>query len=219
MSSFSSAATVCDPLFRIAVVQERHPVDDRVAGGQHLLLRQVDEQVAVGVAPGRATCSWISRPPSCRVVVVDTVRVGSAGLSLLSSSQIGLGLLQVGLEARLRRRVGRLGDVVLQLVDLARQRRDLLLDERHAAVRRVGIASGSAFVRSVAMISSPGLPCGVDLVALPVIPVEVRVDDLAHRLLADALDLLVERPRRRGLGVRVDDDRCRRWSRSPRRWS
>ena len=96
-------------------------------------------------------------------------------------------------------------DVVLQLVDLGRHRRRLLLDEGHAAVHRVGVGQ-ARLVRSEVMISQPGLAWRVDLVALPVVPVEVRVDDLLDRLLADALDLLVERLRRRRLGVRVDDD-------------
>src|SRR5207249_8070178 len=38
-----------DPVFGVAVVHERHPVDQRVAGGYDLLLRQVDEQIAVGL--------------------------------------------------------------------------------------------------------------------------------------------------------------------------
>ena len=44
----------------------------------------------------------------------------------------------------------------------------------------------------------------VDLVALPVIEMEMGVDELAYRLVRDPLDLLVESPGRRGLRVGVD---------------
>src|SRR3989475_10770767 len=47
---------------------------------------------------------------------------------------------------------------------------------------------------------------GVHLVAVPVVPVEVRVDHVAHRLRCDRADPVDDHPGRRGLGVRVDDD-------------
>jgi hypothetical protein len=38
------------PVFGEPIVQERHPVDQCIAGRNHLLLGQIDEHVAVGVS-------------------------------------------------------------------------------------------------------------------------------------------------------------------------
>src|SRR5262249_49062301 len=74
----------CDPLLRVAVVHERHQVDKRAPVREDLLLRQEGKESALVWARPN-TCSWISRPPSFRVKVVATVRVGRAGFIDFSS--------------------------------------------------------------------------------------------------------------------------------------
>src|SRR5437899_13009541 len=37
------------PILRVPVADERHPANNGVAGHEHFLLRQVDEDIAVGV--------------------------------------------------------------------------------------------------------------------------------------------------------------------------
>jgi hypothetical protein len=49
---------------------------------------------------------------------------------------------------------------------------------------------------------------GVDLVAVPVVPVEMGVDDVAHRPGRDVAEAVHDHPRRGGLGVGVHDHRA-----------
>jgi hypothetical protein len=49
---------------------------------------------------------------------------------------------------------------------------------------------------------------GIDLVAVPVVPVKVGVDDVAHGLRREVAQMVHDDPGRRGLAVRVDDDQA-----------
>ncbi len=131
-----------------------------------------------------------------RASPVATLEGSELLLELLRLPEVGLQLgLLVG---------ARLLDVVLELRDLGRQVGELLFDERDPADARVRL--GEILARALGGDDlDPRVGARVDFVALPVVPVKVRVDDLANRLLRQALDLLVERARRRRLRVGVDD--------------
>src|SRR5262249_5415086 len=189
------------PVFRIAVVQERHPVDERVARGDDLLLRQVDEQITVRVrAAEDVQLDLAAALVQCLRRRYRARRQGR--LHLLELLEIRLGLPQVRLDARLRLGVARTGRLVLELLDLGGQRGHLLGDERHAAVAALLC---EVVLRPFGGDDLDALAGGrVALVALPVIPVEVRVDDLADGLLGHRLNLLVDRAGRGRLGVGVD---------------
>ena len=120
-------------------------------------------------------------------------------------AEIGLGLLEIGLESGLRLRVRGPQDFIFELIDLLGKGRELPFDEGNAAIARIW--SGQVLPRP---LGGDHLHAGtgrrIHLVALPVIPVEVGVDDLADGLLRDALDLRVDRPGRRRLGVGIDND-------------
>src|SRR5262249_28526635 len=121
-----------DPVFWVAVVEERHPVDQRVAGGDYFFLRQEGIEVAVGVAPPEDVQLDLATAFLQRQGSADRPR-RQRRLHRLQLLQERLSLLQVRLEVPLLRGVRLLLDVGLQLVDLARQGRDLLLDVRDAA--------------------------------------------------------------------------------------
>jgi len=126
-------------------------------------------------------------------------------LELLQLFEVGLGLGKVGFQSRLLLGAGRLRDLRFELLDLLGHQRELLLDVADAA--RACVWVGQVLSRA---LGSDDLEVAellrVHLIALPVIPVKVRVDDLADRLLGDGLDLAVQRVRRGGLGVRIHHD-------------
>src|SRR3989449_10156134 len=115
-------------LFRsVTVVEKRHPVDERVTGRHHLLLRQVDVEVAVGVASAQQV--ELDLAPLLAQGDRGRHRLGRQrrpeGLEL---TQVRLGLLEVRLDARLRRGVRGPPGVVFELVDLPGKSRELLFD-------------------------------------------------------------------------------------------
>ena len=95
--------------------------------------------------------------------------------------------------------------VVLQLLDLAGHGLELPLDVRQAADARVRVGEIVPRLRGGDDLDT-GARGRVDLVALPVVPVEVRVDDLPHRGVRDRLHLPIDLHRGGGLRVGVDDD-------------
>jgi hypothetical protein len=108
-------------------------------------------------------------------------------------------LLQIALQRFLLLAVGGFGEIGFQLFDFLGHVGDFVFHARDAALLDI-FASG--FGGDDFDSGRPG--AGIGLVALVVIPVEMRVDDVADRLVGELLDLLDERAGGRGLGVGVD---------------
>ena len=93
-----------DPVLRIAVVHERHPVDQRIAGRDDLLAGQIDEHVAVGVAATQLQDLDVAASLGERDRGRQRAR-RQRGFELFQLFEIGLGLAQVGFEPGLLRGV------------------------------------------------------------------------------------------------------------------
>ncbi len=177
-SSSARRSSVADPVLRVAVAHEGRPADDGVARDDDLFLRQVDEHIPLGV--GAPEVEEVDLP----VAAVELHRPleghgGERGLERRHLGEVGLGVRQVGLEPRAISGGRGRGEVGLELGDLAGHLADVVLDAleplpHHRLAREL-----------VGDDLRVGVGGGVDLVAVPVVPVEVRVDDVADGLLRD----------------------------------
>ena len=100
--------------------------------------------------------NWISRPASWRVTELATVRVGKAGLSCRKFLEIGLGLLEIGLQACLLLGAAGLLDIVFELRDLLGDVNKLLFDKREPAQFPASGLVKFSLVRSEVIISRAG---------------------------------------------------------------
>ena len=111
--------------------------------------------------------------------------------------QIGFGELQIGLELGALRGARAL-NVGLELGDLAWDLAHVVLDALESLLHH-------RFARDVVGDDlGVGVRLRIDLVAVPVIPVEVRVDHVADGFAGEIAQLLDDHPGRRRLRVRVD---------------
>jgi len=125
--------------------------------------------------------------------------VGSAGFSPETSVRYDRASPQIALEPRPLFRRARGGEVRLQLRDVLRHLADVIADALEPLLQH-GLARDL-----VGHDLGAGVGRRVDLVAVPVVPVEVRVHDVADGLGRDLAQVLDDHARRRGLAVRVDD--------------
>src|SRR5262250_525264 len=96
--------------------------------------------------------------------------------------KIGLGLLEVCLKACLLFRIARLLYIVLQLLNVLGHSRKLFFDVRQATYTSIGFGQVvlGALGGNDFQIGGYG---SIGLIALPVIPMIMRIDDLTNRLL------------------------------------
>jgi hypothetical protein len=185
------------PILGIAVAHVRRPADHRVAGDHDLLLRQIDEHVALGVSAPEM------QQVNLAVATVELHRLlerdrGQRRLERAHLGQVGLGELEIGLQ--LAALGGARGlDVGLELGDLGRDLAHVVLDALEPLLHH-GLARDL-----IGDDLGVGIGRRVGFVAVPVVPVEVRVDDVAHRLLRHLAKPLDDHLCRRRLRVRVDD--------------
>ena len=172
------AAERLRPVLRIAVAHEGSPADDGVPGHHHLLLREVDEHVALGVGASEEEEMDLAVPleDPHRPLEGHGREGGPEGADL---GQVLLGLAEVRAElgALVGARGG--GELGAQPLDLAGHLAHVVLDALEALPDH-GLAGD--VVRDHLDVAVGG---GVRLVALPVVPVEVGVDDVADGLRRD----------------------------------
>ena len=187
------------PVLGVAVAHEGCPADHGVPGDHHLLPRQVDEHVALGVgAPQMEELDLAVTPVELQRPLEGDRRERRP--ERLDLGQIRPGQPQIRLVPLALRRRARRGEVRLELRDLVRHLTDVVLDAleplpQHGLAREL-----------VGDDLRVGIGGRVHLVAVPVVPVEVRVDDVADRLRRDVAQPLDDHAGRRRLGVRVDDE-------------
>ena len=186
------------PLGRIAVAHVRHPAVQQIAGRDHPFLRQPRHDVAVRVP---ATEEQQHDPT---VAAVDDQRlvegeIRQRQLEALDLREVVLLLGDLVLQARLGRRVRRLRQLRLEVGDLAGRVGELVLQARAAERAQVLARRLRGHDRDLLREGH-----GIGMVALRVIPVEVRVDREAHRLVGDRADLRDQRLRARRPRVGVD---------------
>src|SRR3989442_1015016 len=186
------------PVLRIAVANKGRPADDGVARDDDLLPRQVDEPVPLGVRPPEVEEVDLAVAP----VELHRLLEGDRRQRWPERPELGeirLGEADGGLQPRaLGGRPGR-GEVGLELGDLLRALADVVLDPLEPLAHH-GLAR--ELVGDDLRVRVGG---GVHLVAVPVVPVEVRVDHVAHRLRRDLAQPFHDDAGRRGLRVCVDD--------------
>src|SRR5436309_1557587 len=186
------------PVLRIAVAHKGRPADDGVARDDDLLPRQVDEHVPLGVRPPEVEEVDLAVAP----VELHRLLEGDRRQRRPERPDLGeirLGEADGGLQPRaLGGRPGR-GEVGLELGDLLRALADVVLDPLEPLAHH-GLAR--ELVGDDLRVRVGG---GVHLVAVPVVPVEVRVDHVAHRLRRDLAQPFHDDAGRRGLRVCVDD--------------
>src|SRR5438034_624412 len=194
----SEAVERRDPVLRLAVAHKGRPADDGVARDDDLLPRQVDEHVPLGVRPPEVEEVDLAVAP----VELHRLLEGDRRQRRPERPDLGeirLGEADGGLQPRaLGGRPGR-GEVGLELGDLVRALADVVLDPLEPLAHH-GLAR--ELVGDDLRVRVGG---GVHLVAVPVVPVELRVDHVAHRLRRDLAQPFHDDAGRRGLRVCVDD--------------
>src|SRR4029453_5751872 len=116
-----------------------------------------------------------------------------------------LGLLQIRLEIGLLRGIGGPHDLVFELLNLLWKSRELPFDVRDTAYTDLWV--GQVLLGALGDDDFQiGRGLGIDLVALPMIPMKMGIDQLVDRGLGQFPDVLVERPGRGRLGVRINHD-------------
>src|SRR5216117_4013888 len=194
----SEAVERRDPVLQIAVAHKGRPADDGVARDDDLLPRQVNEHVPLGVRPPEVEEVDLAVAP----VELHRLLEGDRRQRRPERPDLGeirLGEADGGLQPRaLGGRPGR-GEVGLELGDLVRALADVVLDPLEPLAHH-GLAR--ELVGDDLRVRVGG---GVHLVAVPVVPVEVRVDHVAHRLRRDLAQPFHDDAGRRGLRVCVDD--------------
>src|SRR5215470_11789386 len=116
-----------------------------------------------------------------------------------------LGLLEIRLEIGLLLGLTGLHDLHFELLDLLWKSRELPGNMGDTADASLGVSQ----VLPGALRDNDfqiGRGRGIDLIALPMIPMKMGIDQLVNRVLRQSLDLLVERPGRGRLGVRINND-------------
>ena len=185
------------PLVHVAVDEIRDVVHEKVAGAEHLLLRQVDDEVAAGVAVAKV------QEPNLAIAAeerhaIDQRHVRRRHLQLLEAGGECRLHAHLLLQALLRRGVGLVGGAGLQVVDLFGQ-----------ALQQVG---EHALFQHIAGQLPPGELVADDvdagrkrLIPVGVVVVKVCVDEEAHGLVGNRLELLQHRPARLRRDVGVDN--------------
>ena len=189
------------PLGRVAVTHVWHPAVQQIAGRDHALLRQPRHDVTVGVP---ATEEQEHNPT---VAAVDDQRlvegeIRQRQLEALDLRQVVLLLGDLVLQTRLGGGVRRLRQLRLEGGDLAGRVGELVLQARTA--ERAQVLAGRLRGDDRDLL---GEGHGIGMVALRVIPVEVRVDRESHRRLGNRADLRDQRlgARRPRVGVNDQD--------------
>ncbi len=170
---------------------------EQVAGGHHLLLGQVGDHVAAGVAAAQEEEDDVALLP----VEYERAVEGEVGQGQLQGAQlggVGVEVRDLGLELGPLRRVPALRDPLPSFHHVAGDLRDLFLDPRQP---EMGQVLPGRFRGDDRHLLREGH--GVGVVALGVVPVEVGVEHVAHRLARELADLGHERPRRGRPGVGV----------------
>ena len=185
------------PVFGIAVTHVGCPADHRVTGDHDLLFREIDEHVALGVSAAEMQQVDLAVAPVELHRLLEGDR-GQGRLERADLAQVGLGEPQVGLELAALGRARRL-DVGLELGDLARHLAHVVLDALESLLEH-GLTRDL-----IGDDLRVGIRRRVGLVAVPVVPVEVRVDHVADRLLRHLAQALDDHLGGRRLRVRVDD--------------
>lgn len=123
-------------------------------------------------------------------------------LEVLELCQIGLGLLKIGLQTDLLLGAARLQDLVLELLDLFGEGRELLVDLGDTADPR--IRPRQVLLRALGGDDLEARELRrINLIALPMIPMKMGINDLADRVLRDPANLRVQRLGRRGLRMGI----------------
>ena len=126
--------------------------------------------------------------------------VGSAGSSARTSARYASREPHAAREPRALLRAPRRAEFGFELRDLRGHLPDVILDALHALLRH---RLTGDLVRDDL---GARIRLRIDLVAVPVVPVEVRVDHVAHRLARDVAQALHDDAGGRRLRVGVDDD-------------
>ena len=164
-----------------------------------LLLRKIDEDVALRVGAPEEEEMDLAVPLERSACVRSKAIVGRAGPEGADLGQVLLGLAEVRAELRALVGAGGGGELGAQSLDLAGHLAHVVLDALEALPDD---RLARDVVRDHLDVAVGG---GIRLVALPVVPVEVGVDDVAHGLRRDRPDPLDDGARGRGLRVRIDD--------------
>ena len=189
-----------DPVEGIAIAHVGRPTVERVTGDDHFFAGKIDEDVAVSVGVAEPENLDGSRLAVEDQAVVEGHRRQNH-LHALELGQVGFGLRQLASQLFFLFRVRGFFQIPFQLFDFQGHGQDFMLHARDAALFDI---QAGRFRRDNFDARGPGTRIG--LIALVVVPVKVSVHDVAHWLVREFLDLLDERPRGRGFGVRVHDE-------------
>src|SRR5712664_342787 len=189
-----------DPLVGIGVAHEGGPAVEGVTGDDDFFVGEEDENVAIGVGAAEPENLYGAGAAAEDEAAVEG-HGGESDLHELELAEIGFGLAEIFLDGGLLVGGGRFFQGGFQIGDFLGHGDDFVFDAGYAEALNV-LARG--FGGDDLDARGPG--AGIGFVALIVVPMKVRVDDVFYGLGREFLDLFDEGASGGRLGVSVDDE-------------